>query len=140
MMKRFDMRALLAICFGLLLTAVHAQTGPPRFVIGAGNYNSCGKFIATIGDVPLGKYRTMNTATGVFVSESERYQEWLLGFVSGFNYSHAGQLEQQVTKIDPAGMDLWMRNWCNQHPTQTVSDGAETFINEMLTNAATARR
>ena len=37
MMKRFDMRALLAICFGLLLTAAaHGQTGPVS-VGGMGN-------------------------------------------------------------------------------------------------------
>jgi hypothetical protein len=33
-------------------------------------------------------------------------------------------------------MDLWMRNWCNQHPTHSVFQGAGVFINELLTNAA----
>jgi hypothetical protein len=59
-----------------------------------------------------------------------------MGFVSGFNVSHVGDLERQVTKIDPAGMDLWMRNWCNKYPTQTVFAGATAFIIEMRTNAA----
>jgi hypothetical protein len=132
MMRHFG--ALLTVCFGLLLTAVaHAAS---VFEIGAGNNNSCGKFIAAIGDAPPGKYREMNTARGVYVSENKVYQEWLMGFVTGFNASHAGDLEQQVTKIDPAGMDLWMRNWCNKHPTQEVFEGAYAFINEMLTNAA----
>ena len=125
--------ALLAICFGLLLTATtHAA---PVFALGAGN-KSCGELIGAIGDDPPGKYRSTNTTTGVFVSEHGRYLEWLMGFVSGFNVAHAGDIEQQVTKIDPAGMDLWMRNWCNQHPTQKFFEGAWFFINEMLTNAA----
>jgi hypothetical protein len=82
MMKRFDMRALLAICFGLLLTAVaHAA---PVFTIGA-RYNSSGELIGAIGDAPPGKYRTMTTTTGVFVGEHGQYLEWLMGFVSGFN-------------------------------------------------------
>ena len=119
--------ALLAICFGLLLTATtHAA---PVFALGAGN-KSCGELIGAIGDDPPGKYRSTNTTTGVFVSEHGRYLEWLMGFVSGFNAAHA------VEHIDAAGMDLWMRNWCNQHPTQTVWDGAIAFINEMLSNAA----
>jgi hypothetical protein len=131
MMRHFG--ALLAVCFGLLLTA--AAHAAPVFEIGSG-LDSCGKYIAALGDAPPGKYREMNTARGVYVSENKVYQAWLLGFVTGFNAVYAGDLEQQVTKIDPAGMDLWMRNWCNQHPTQTVLDGAIAFINEMLTNAA----
>jgi hypothetical protein len=117
------MRALLAICFGLLLTAVaHAA---PVFIIGAG-HDSCGELIGAIGDAPTGK---MTTTTGV-------YLEWLMGFVSGFNAAHVGERELQVRGIDAAGMDLWMRNWCNQHPTQKVIDGALVFINEMRADAA----
>jgi hypothetical protein len=62
----------------------------------------------------------MNTPSGVFVNEYTQYQEWLMGFVSGFNDAHANDVEQQVRKIDLAGMDLWMRNWCNQRPTKAV--------------------
>src|SRR6516164_8714170 len=131
-MKRIDMRALLAICFGLLLTAAaHAQTGR-TFVIGSGQ-DSCGKFIAALG-APPGKYRDMNMVGGVYVSENKVYQEWLMGFVTGYNWSHSSDLEREVTKIDPAGMDLGMRNWCNQHPTDSVWDGASVFVNEMLTS------
>jgi hypothetical protein len=131
MMRYFD--ALLAVCFGLLLMAVaHAE---PIVAVMGGGQNSCGKFIGAIGGAPPGKYREMNTGSGVFVSEYRRYQEWLMGFVSGFNSAHSDDFEQQV-KIDLAGMDLWMRNWCNQHPTKKVFQAASAFINEMLTNAA----
>jgi hypothetical protein len=124
----------------LLLTAdvAHAESGQV-FVIGSGWESSCGKFIASLGDVPPGKYREMNNAKGVFVSENHVYIEWLMGYVSGFNAAHAGDLEQQVKKIDPAGMDLWMRNWCNKHPTQKVFDAAAVFIDEMRSNAAGPR-
>jgi hypothetical protein len=54
-----------------------------------------------------------------------------MGFVSGFNAAQSGDLEQQVTKIDPAGMDLWMRNWCNKHPMKTIAEGAAALIEEM---------
>jgi hypothetical protein len=117
----------------LLLTAGVARAEPGEtLVMGSGQY-SCGQFIAAIGDAPPGRFRGMNTAKGVIVSENARYQEWLAGFVSGFNASHNGD---QLTKIDPAGMDLWMRNWCNKHPTEMVFDGAVTFINEMQAKAA----
>jgi hypothetical protein len=55
MMKRLKMPASLAVCFaGMIWGAVaHAESGKVR-VIGAGA-NSCGQFIATIGDAPPGK-------------------------------------------------------------------------------------
>jgi hypothetical protein len=127
----------------LLLTAGVAQAQEAddkagTLVMGSGR-DSCGKFIGAIG-APAGKHREANTPTGVLVSENRAYQEWLMGFVSGFNATHGGELEQQVTKIDLAGMDLWVRNWCNKHPTKLVFDAGANFIIEMRTNAAAARR
>jgi hypothetical protein len=122
----------------LLLTAgvAHAETGT-TFTMGEGN-RSCGQLIAALGDTPPGKYREMNTASGVLINEYKAYQEWLLGFVSGFNASH--DIEQQV-KVDLAGMDLWMRSWCYQHLTESVFQGAMAFIKEEIRiEAATGRR
>ena len=132
-----------SIVLGLLLLmagVAHAEETGRAFVIGTG-FNSCGKLIAAMGKNPPGKHEVMNTRTGaVFFDESAKYQEWLMGFVSGFNSSHASEPEQQVTGIDLARIDLWMRNWCKQHPTQSVSQGAAAFIIEMQSNAAAGRR
>jgi hypothetical protein len=140
MMKRFDIRVSLAVCLAAMIwgTVAHAET-ESTYVIGLGGHDSCGKFIAAIGDAPPGKYREMNVPNGVFVTEHTVHLEWLMGFVSGFNYRSGGDMEQQVTKIDSAGMDLWMRNWCNKHPTNSLFDGVQFFINEMLSNAAARR-
>jgi hypothetical protein len=116
----------------LLLMADVAQAGSecsnPRgctFVIGAGRY-SCGKLIAALGKAPPGKQEYMNTAIGVFIDEHSEYQEWLMGFVTGYNFAYSGPGNEQKAQIeiDQAGADLWMRNWCNQHPTLKVFDGA----------------
>jgi len=112
-----------------------------HFHYGRGGY-SCGKLIAAIGSAPPGGHSEMNTAKGIFIDEHSQYQEWLMGFVTGYNFAYSAsgdEWQKQVTEIDQAGADLWMRNWCNQHPTLTVSDGAMFFINEMLTNAAARR-
>jgi hypothetical protein len=37
-------------------------------------------------------------------------------------------------------MDLWMRNWCKDHPTEKVFEAATVFINEARTNPAAGRR
>jgi hypothetical protein len=138
-MKRFDMRVSLVVCVvTMTLGAVaHAQTGmAPVMGMGA---SSCGRFIAVMGKNPPGKIQAMDdTGLGRFVSENSDYQQWLLGFVTGYNAARVGQ--QQVTGIDLAGMDLWMRNWCNQNPTKTVFEGANAFIIEMQSNAAAEPR
>jgi hypothetical protein len=120
----------------LLLTAdvAHAEMGTA--VLGAGQY-SCGKLIATAGTTPPGaRFQRTDREKGLIINEYAMYQEWLMGFVTGYNFAHNDLVEQQVARIDIAGLDLWMRNWCNQHPTQTVFQGASVFIKEMLTNAA----
>jgi hypothetical protein len=137
------MRVSIAVCFAaMILGAVAHAESPGAYTIGIGNY-SCGRFIAAIGKNAPGKIRSIPTGDGDFVSEIAEYQQWLLGFVSGFNSAiaaynaaHADEHEQQVTRFDPAGMDLWMRNWCNKHPTNLVYDGAVAFVDEMRINAA----
>jgi hypothetical protein len=128
--------------FGVLLLAtanvVCAQMGS-TFVIGVGQ-NSCGQLVAAIGDVRPGYHFAMDTGReGIFVNEYVRYQEWLMGFVSGYNATHTSPDEvdqqKQIRGIEQAGMDLWMRNWCNQHRTEKVSQGAAAFVNEMRNNA-----
>jgi hypothetical protein len=93
--------------------------------------------IASIGDVPPGRLKTTKTAAGVVLNEYARYQEWLGGFISGFNAVHE---EKQQIRTDMAAIDLWLRNWCNKHPTKPVFDAAIAFINEMRSNAAAGQR
>jgi|SRR6516162_8501479 hypothetical protein len=143
-MKRFDVGVAVGIAAMIWGAVAHAEQ--TTYTIGMGNL-SCGKYIASIGKRPPGKMQSMTTRDGEFVSENVAYIEWLLGFVSGFNATlsafnaaHPGEEQQQIESIDAAGADLWMRNWCNQHPVKTVFEGAETFITEMRTNAAAAQR
>jgi hypothetical protein len=134
-MKRFDMGLSLAVCLAAMIWGTVANADYEA--IGIGNL-SCGKFIASIGKRPPGGITTMSTRNGELVSENAQYVQWLMGFVSGFNavMAHIGEEQQQVRRVDGAGIDLWMRNWCNKHPTQPFVEAGALFINEMLTNAA----
>ena len=131
-----------SIVLGLLLLAAdvaHAEDTTHALVAGAGQ-KSCGQLIAAIGKLPPGKYETMTSRRGVFVSEYAQYLEWLGGFVSALNHALVmrDQREKQL-KIDSAGMELWMRNWCHKHPTKTVFYGATVFVEEMQGDAAAGR-
>jgi hypothetical protein len=143
MMKRF---VSLAVCVTAMTlgTVVHAET---EMVTGWGvGSHSCGKFIATIGNLPPGRYHSIDPRNDHFVSENTQYQQWLMGFLTGFNFNAfntapAGDQGQQISgRIDLPGVDLWIRNWCNQHPTESVFHGAAAFINEMRANAVAGQR
>jgi hypothetical protein len=97
-------------------------------VLGAGQ-NSCGQLIAASTGIPPGNYKKMETVNGQFVHDFARYQGWLMGFVSGYNEAQSNDTQQ--IKVDLAGLDLWMRNWCNKNPTKLVFDGAHAFRLEM---------
>jgi hypothetical protein len=62
-----------------------------------------------------------------------------MGFVSGYNAVAQGHQQLEVRGIDLAGAELWIRNYCNKHPTDSVFGAAAAFINEMQANAAAGR-
>jgi hypothetical protein len=113
----------------LLPSSVVRAEDKGTMVLGDG-IESCGKFIAASTDNKPGSYKRMDTPTGRYVNEISRYQQWFMGFVSGLNSSYPDDLSKQI-KVDLAGLDLWMRNWCNQHPVNTVFDGMIAFRDEM---------
>ena len=145
------MRVSLAVCFAAIFWGAVAHADSPAvtvqgvgvhsdtYVVGIGQ-SSCSSFIAAIGNTRPGMMKKMDTPDGAFVGENAEYQEWLLGFVSGFNEAQYGDKQKQiVANVDMAAIDQWMRNWCNQNPTRTVFEGASTLIDEMRSNAAPAQ-
>jgi hypothetical protein len=134
-MKRF---VSFAFCFAAMAFGAAADAD---FLGGGRGNNSCGQFIASMGKRPPGMMRSIRTPAGdLLMSENAAYLQRLLGFVSGVDATREEQQQVQVSQLAPAGLDLWMRNWCNKHPTQPIVEAAQLFINEMLTNAAAARR
>ena len=111
MMKRFDMGLSLAVCFAAMIWGAVANAEPGTIPVMGSGRESCGRLIAAIGNDPPGPGEEiiMETKRGVFFGEYKKYQEWLMGFVAGFNADQAGW-QYTVHGIDLAGMDLWMRN------------------------------
>jgi hypothetical protein len=123
---RFTTIAVTAI---LLTPSVVRAEDRGTMVMGDG-IESCGKFIAASTDNKPGNYKRMDTPSGRYVNEISRYQQWFMGFVSASNSAYPDDISKQI-KVDLAGLDLWMRNWCNHHPVNTVFDGMIAFRDEM---------
>jgi hypothetical protein len=102
-LRAFGMRS---VILGVLLLTANVAHARATLVLGSG-HNSCGRLIAAIGDIPPGEYLVLEKpGAPSLLREYTGYQEWLMGFVSGFNSSHADHLELQVKGFDLAGMDL----------------------------------
>ena len=113
--------ALIALLMG---RTAHADD---YLVMGSGQ-KTCGSFVSAIEGAPPGQYLSKGELSG----ELHSYQSWLMGFVSGINVERNDGAERQISNVDLPAVDLWMRNWCNRHPTKTVFEGALAFRREML--------
>jgi hypothetical protein len=122
--------------FGLMVAAVlfvsPALAGDEDVaVLGAGQ-RSCGQFIAAVGNAPVGSVRQFkNSSNEQYFGELIRFHEWMMGFVTGYNALYAEDFNSQI-RTDLSAMDLWMRKWCNDHPTSYFFQATLAFRNEMV--------
>lgn len=73
---------------------------------------------------------TMKTADGrTLFDESAIYKNWLLGYLTAVNVMRDDSVMPSI-ELDNEAIDLWMRNWCNAHPTSSMFDGARAFVAE----------
>jgi hypothetical protein len=118
--------SLVAVC--LASQAFAGEAGV--MVLGAGQ-RSCGQFIAAVGQGPVGAVMQVPAPNGgKYYAELIRYHEWMMGFVTGYNAAYEDNTDNQI-RIDMSALDLWMRRWCNDNPTKTVSQGAQVFRDQM---------
>ena len=55
--------------------------------------------------------------------------EWLAGFMSAMNMW--SEPTMQIT-ADAAAIDVWIRKWCEQYPTQVLVGAAAAFVREQF--------
>ena len=99
-------------------------------VLGVGQ-RSCGQFMAAVGQAPVGQVKQHTATDGTkYYAELIRYNEWMMGFVTGFNSSREDDSDYQI-RVDMAALNLWLRKWCNDNPTKAVSQAAVAFRDQM---------
>jgi hypothetical protein len=87
--------------------------------------DSCGKFLASIEGLPIGKHETATYPNGrVYVSEAYAYQSWIEGYISGVNAYEP----TRETKVDYPGVELWIKTWCESHPADALVDAVGHFL------------
>jgi hypothetical protein len=96
---------------------------------GFGN-DSCGKYLAaTEGRGPSMSY-TLQNPLGEFTDRSALYYQWIQGFLTGINITNWGKAPQM--NVDMEGVDLWIRKYCRENPTDNITLAVKAFVREHL--------
>lgn len=107
---KIKIRYLAAIAAGMLMIS---GTTAAQTVAGAGAH-SCGKFL---DDVEAGG-EVMNLI----------YFAWIQGFLTGLNTKYLPSQEFATNISDRAGMELWIKNYCEDNPLdQFTMAGAQLW-------------
>jgi len=110
-------RAYLSAAVLMLIPTVAVAEG--YTVVGAG-VQSCGKWTT---DKPNSYARNVDI-------------EWVVGFISGFNFVHGGDVSENV---DAPAIVVWMDNYCSAHPLDPINLGASSLIYELQRRHQKAR-
>jgi hypothetical protein len=116
--------------FVILSASAHAEQ-VEVYGIGAGNSKSCADFVVASSDVKPGVARQTTISGGRLVSENKEYLEWAYGYISGANSVIAQATPKhlhQIKRLSAAGIDLWLRNYCNMNPNASFADAVNAFI------------
>jgi hypothetical protein len=105
-------------------TASYAQ-GRSAYIHNWG-IDSCGKYLAAVHGHPPGTGTGYNDPQrGTFYDDHHLYMAWLGGFFSATNLWVTDG--PNGIKGDEAAIDVWIRKWCEQNPTKSLSDAAAAF-------------
>ena len=117
------MKAGLALLMVFYCCAAHAEGGLLR---GTG-IDSCGKFIAESAGRPIAKSQTWVTPQKTYYDKYYAYSEWIQGYLTALSVLTD---VHSLDAVDYPGVDLWMRKWCDKHPTQKIYDALNALIAE----------
>jgi hypothetical protein len=125
----------IVVCIALIATMAHAEAAQlwedgPVFQLGYG-LQSCAKFTSAQANVPLGQATGVTWADGrTYFAEGSHYVTWAQGFISAANLFD----RRLDIRVDNAGIDGWLRRWCEQHPADGFGQAVKAFIVDRADN------
>jgi hypothetical protein len=99
-----------------------APAGDATFTFGLGTRTSCGQFIGA-----MEAHKLMQQDGVPHVGQRALMMEYVYGLLTGLNRSR--DRAHQIMS-DDAAIELWLRNWCAKHPTNSLLDAVGAFSAE----------
>ena len=94
-----------------------------KTVVGLGS-DSCASFVLALTDNRPTDAMTMGGKT--YFTTANAYTQWVTGFVTSANWS--GRPGKGQMQIDVNGISLWVKNYCEQNPSQSIVFAASAFV------------
>jgi len=110
--EKYMKRLILTVTL-LLVSNAYAE----YVVLGVGN-NSCDKYAS--------RYEQKETKERVTHAVEK---EWIQGVITGINMAKNGFLGE---KTDPEGLTLWIYNYCQENPLESLSKATENLAAELI--------
>ena len=123
-MKSFRMAVSAFIISFVSPTMVQAQ-GKPTSIWGAGG-SSCASLVNAYDE-----YQQLRTDSSIVALKAQFdyvvYVQWIEGYLAGIDQPYPGSLR----KWDGDGLQLWIYNFCKQHPLEVVTNAGLAFYKEI---------
>jgi hypothetical protein len=137
MMKKVFHKVIMSVAFLGTESTVQALNG--KMLISGVGAESCATYSLALADNRPTSGIKMEGRN--YFTEANAYTQWLVGFVSGVSWVDSAAIVSKNTgkrlklkdmSVDVNGVALWVKNYCDANPAQTIFDGATAYINKHL--------
>lgn len=119
------MRPALSLAIVALMSLSALAADDPLWVVSGIGVDSCASYtLALDADRPTAAIE-MNGK--LYYTAANAYTQWLNGFVTAANMAGPQDLKSQI-KVDVNGLALWVRQYCVQHPSDSIVAAAGAFV------------
>jgi hypothetical protein len=96
--------------------------------------STCAAFVADLQGVPIGQ--CLKSPRSDDYSVSCMYFQYAFGYISRYNVDAFKRGSKQVYDISTPALDIYLRNYCNAHPSQGFPFALDNFIAETVSPAS----
>jgi hypothetical protein len=64
--------------------------------------------------------------------DATHYEQWVAGFYSGADFVGKASSSKPLPQTDANGVWVWMDNYCQSHPVETIAGAMAEFVNAHL--------
>jgi len=107
-----------------------AQAVPDTTTVHGIGGKSCGDYLSAVSNHAPGTGMLIKHADGEYFDAAFVQREWLAGFMTAMNMMWS-EPTMQIT-ADAAAVDVWIRQWCEQHPNSALVHAAAAFVSEQF--------
>jgi hypothetical protein len=89
------------------------------------------KVLIGVGSASCGKWTEAHCPS----TECRLFHQWVLGYISGVNWRAPTADLLDATELDYAALMSWMDNYCQTHPLDPITKGANELVMVLETKA-----